>query len=140
MDAELLLSEFTGRAYTQVWVGTGNVDIKNPCPSILWLVQSSISRVVRGHKEAKERGLLGRFLFLPCDSPLVPDSGNRPASVLEERLRWETMLERVHKNGLESEASPFQIECTGRSEASFPGAHKDFLENLTVMPKTSLRS
>ena len=128
MDADLLLSGFTGEAYAQNRVGTGNVDIKNPCLSILGMVQPSIIREVLEHKEAKERGLLGRFLFLPLSHPLVPDGGNRPPIGNDERARWEMLLERVLKMRLESKGSPHPVECTTEANEVFRVAHNESVE------------
>jgi replicative DNA helicase len=128
MDADLLLSGFTGEPYAQSRAGTGNADIKNPCLSILGMVQPSIIREVLEHKEAKERGLLGRFLFLPLSHPLVPDGGNRPPIGTDERARWETLLERVLKMRLESKGSPHPVECTGGAKEVFRVAHNESVE------------
>jgi replicative DNA helicase len=65
IDADLLLSGFTGEPFAQNRVGSGNVDIRKPCVSLLGMVQPCVLREVLAHKEAKERGLVGRFLFIP---------------------------------------------------------------------------
>lgn len=128
MDADLLLSGFTGEPYAQSRAGTGNADIKNPCLSILGMVQPSIIREVLAHKEAKERGLLGRFLFLPLSHPLVLDGGNRPPISSDERARWEALLERVLKMRLESQGSPHLVECTSGAKEVFRVAHNESVE------------
>lgn len=128
MDADLLLSGFTGEAYAQNRVGTGNVDIKHPCLSILGMVQPSIVREVLGHKEAKERGLLGRFLFLPLSHPLAPDEGNRPPIGSKEKAGWDTLLERILKMRLESKGSPHPVECTAGAKEVFRVAHNESVE------------
>ena len=128
LDAELLLSGFTGEPYGQNRFGTGNVDIKRPCLSILGMVKPSIVREVLEHKEAKERGLLGRFLFLPLSHPLALDGGNRPPISSKEKAGWDLLLERILRMRLESKGSPHLVEGTAGAKEVFRVAHNESVE------------
>lgn len=71
-DYDLVLSAFSGEPFAQSRKGSGQVNLKAPCMSILWSVPPMLLRELYGTPEAQERGLLARFNVIRCDDDICP--------------------------------------------------------------------
>jgi len=125
MDADLLLSGFTGEPFTQNRVGSGNIDVRTPCISLLGMVQPCVVREVLAHKEAKERGLLNRILFIPLGYPTPLDDGNRPPLDTQKEQKWWVFLENILRVRLKGGGTPQPVECSPEAKEVFRGAHNE---------------
>ena len=125
MDADLLLSGFTGEVYDQARMGSGQIYVKSPCVSLLGMVQPVIVREALCHKEARDRGLLGRFLFIPLENPMVFDDGTRPPLNHEKEGRWWSLLSGILQDRFKTGDTPQIVECTPAAAEVFREAHNE---------------
>ena len=128
MDADLLLSGFTGEPFAQNRVGSGNIDIRNPCVSLLGMVQPCVVREVMAHKEAKERGLLGRILFIPLGHPAPRDEGDRPPLDEEKVERWRSLLGGLLRERFQKGKDPQVVECSLEAKTVFREAYNESVQ------------
>lgn len=125
MDADLLLSGYTGEGYKQTRAGSGHLSIQSPCLTLTALVQPLVVRELVESREARERGLLGRFLILPLDNPKQTDPGGRPEVDVEAEEAWNTSVWRVLDIRFKRGKERIETRCTLEAQEVFRLEHNE---------------
>ncbi|MCX8513163.1 MAG: DUF3987 domain-containing protein [Chthoniobacteraceae bacterium] len=128
MDADLLLSGFTGESYGQSRAGSGTYRLTEPVLSILGMVQPLLIREAMTHKEARERGLLGRMLCVPLEHPVPHDDGVRREVDRGVESAWRERLGEILRGRFKNNAEPLEIKCSPEAQAVLREAHNHSVE------------
>ncbi|MEI6714640.1 MAG: DUF3987 domain-containing protein [Verrucomicrobiota bacterium] len=128
MDADLLLSGFTGESYGQSRAGSGTQRLEEPVLSILGMIQPILIREATNHEEARERGLLGRLLCVPLEHPTPRDDGNHRVVDMEVEAAWQKRLGEILNGRFENNAEPLIVRCSPDAQSALRMAHNQSVD------------
>ena len=128
IDADLLLSGFTGESYGQSRAGSGTIRLGAPLISLLGMVQPTLIREALNNDEAKQRGLLGRLLAVPLEHPVPLDDGivREVSSCAEDK--WCQLLKTVLDERVENNSAPLIVKAESDARDVFLRAHNQAAE------------
>ncbi|MEY5026006.1 MAG: hypothetical protein RLZZ244_1534 [Verrucomicrobiota bacterium] len=132
MDADLLLSGFTGESYGQSRAGSGTLRLECPLISMLGMIQPMLLREAFANEEAAARGLLGRFLSVPFEHPLVEDDGQAPEVCQDAEENWNRVLSGILDARIKQSRAPLEIGCSPEARKILRGAHNRNIQRLNA--------
>lgn len=132
MDADLLLSGYTGESYGQSRAGSGTLRLECPLISMLGMVQPMLVREAFANEEAAARGLLGRFLSVPFEYPLVDDDGQAPEVCEFAERRWTESLSGILDIRIMQNGKPLVVECSAEAREILRSAHNRNVQRLNA--------
>jgi hypothetical protein len=92
-DFDLLLSAYSGDFVSSVRISRARVELKEPCLTLLWLVQPTLLRQLCSDDEAFSRGLTARPLIFDTGSRREIDDGQ--IRKFDLQTEWDALVDRV---------------------------------------------
>lgn len=91
-DADLLLAGYPNEPHSTTRMHSGTQSLR-PCLTLVWAVQPSVLRELTGSQEARERGVIGRFLPVLAEREEIPeDTGHRVPVPDQLRQAWALVI------------------------------------------------
>jgi hypothetical protein len=123
MDADLLLSGYTGEYFSQNRVSSGSPRLNEPVLSLLAMVQPIVLRETLANEAARQRGLFSRLLCVPLEHRLFEDDGVLRTIDVTAENAWASLITRTLRFRFEHSVAPIEVRCAPAAREVFREAH-----------------